>query len=82
MSPPRDVGSFALRYGGAQLYPTPAATVLTVFHPQSFRAVASGLASAVVTDPTTGSQRFGQWMLFGLGQSLVGSAISVGVGGN
>jgi len=74
-----DLGSYAVRYGGASLYATPAATTgdLTVFDPASFRAFASPLASAVIVDPTTGSQRFGQWQFFGLGQSLVGSAVTI-----
>ena len=78
-----DLGSYAVRYGGASLYATPAATAgdLTVFDPASFRAFATPLASAVVVDPTTGSQRFGQWQFFGLGQSLVGSAVTIsGIG--
>lgn len=74
-----DLGSYAVRYGGASLYATPAATTgdLTVFDPASFRAFATPLASAVVVDPTTGSQRFGQWQFFGLGQALVGSAVTI-----
>jgi hypothetical protein len=79
-----DIGSYATRYGGAAIYPTPAATVdrLTVFHPQSFRAFASSLASAVVVDPKDGSQTFGQWMFYGLGKSLVGGAVTVTLGGS
>jgi hypothetical protein len=79
-----DVGSFAVRYGGAQLYVTPAAgtDLLTVFDPMSFRAFASPLASAVLLDPKDGSQSFGQWMFYGLGQSLVGSAVTVSLGGS
>ena len=74
-----DLGSYAVRYGGASLYATPAASAgdLTVFDPASFRAFATPLASAVVVDPTTGTQRFGQWQFFGLGQSLVGSAVTI-----
>jgi hypothetical protein len=76
-----DVGSFVLRYSGAQLYPSPTASAdtLSVFHPQSFRAYVTPLASAVVVDPTSGAQRFGSWQMFGLGQSLVGSAVIVSV---
>lgn len=79
-----DVGSYATMYGGARLYPTPAATAgtLTVFFPGAFRAFATPLASGVVVDPTTGAQRFGQWMLFGLGQSLDGAAITIDNGGS
>jgi hypothetical protein len=74
-----DTESYASRYGGATLYPTAAtaADTLTVFHPQSFRAFASPLASAVFIDPTSGKQDFGQWLFFGLGKALVGSAITV-----
>ncbi len=74
-----DTESYASRYGGATLYPTAGATAdtLTVFHPQSFRAFASPLASAVFIDPKTSKQDFGQWMFFGLGKALVGSAITV-----
>ena len=76
-----DVASYATRYGGAALYVTAAATAaqLTVFHPGSFRAFSTPLATAVVIDPKTGSQTFGSWQFFGLGQSLVGSAVTVGV---
>lgn len=76
-----DIASYAVRYGGAQLYASPAATAgrLTVFDPQSFRAFASPLSSAVTVSPTDGSQTFGQWMFFGIGQALAGSAITVDV---
>jgi hypothetical protein len=50
---------------------------LTVFHPQSFRAFASPLASAVFIDPTNGAQTFGQWVFYGLGQALVGCAVTI-----
>jgi hypothetical protein len=74
-----DTGSYASRYGGANLYPTAeaAADTLTVFHPQRFRAFASPLSSAVFIDPKNGAQTFGQWLFYGLGQALVGSAITV-----
>ena len=67
-----DVGSFATRYGGAAIYPTATATagLLTVFDPASFRVFASGLASSVVVDPEDGSQSFGSWLFFGVGQAL------------
>lgn len=79
-----DLASWATRYGGATIYPTPAATArqLTVFDPNSFRAFASPLGSAVVVDPKSGKQTFGQWQFFGLGQTLVGSAVTVDVGGS
>ncbi len=75
-----DLGSYATSYGGARLYVTPTATAdtLTVFYPAGFRVFATALASAVVVDPTNGSQRFGQWQIFGIGNSLVGAAVSVG----
>jgi hypothetical protein len=55
-----DAGPYASRYGGAAEYPTALATVdtLTVFHPQSFRAFASPLASSVFIDPKSGKQDF------------------------
>ncbi len=61
------------------MYSTPAATAdtLTVFFPSGYRAFATGLASGVVVDPTTGAQRFGQWMIYGIGQALTGAAITV-----
>ncbi len=79
-----DVGSYAVRYGGAQLYATPAATedLLTVFYPSGFRALSSVLASAIVTDPKDGAMTFGQWQFFGLGQSLAGAAVSVSLVGS
>ncbi|WP_322859146.1 hypothetical protein U8D42_04005 [Mycobacterium europaeum] len=75
-----DTESFAAAYGGAKVYVSGAATadVLTVFHPQSFRAYATSLSSATVIDASTAGQRLGSWMFFGLGCSLVGSAISIG----
>ncbi|OBH12084.1 hypothetical protein [Mycobacterium sp. E1747] len=71
-----------MRYGGATLYPTPTASadLLTVFWPGGFRAFATPLASGVVADPKTGGQTFGQWQIFGIGQSLVGAAASVSLG--
>lgn len=77
-----DVGSYATTYGGARLYVTPTASTgeLTVFWPGGFKAFATRLASGVVVDPTTGAQRFGQWMMFGIGQSLTGAAVTVAEG--
>jgi hypothetical protein len=76
-----DIGSYATNYGGARLYVSPAASAdqLTVFYPGGFRVFATPLASAVVVDPTDGGQRFGQWLLFGIGQSLAGAAVTVGL---
>ncbi len=48
-----------------------------MFHPQNFRAFASLLTSAVFIDPKSGKQDVGQWLFFGVGQALVGSAITV-----
>ena len=75
-----DAESYASRYGGATLYPTAAATADTLHcfsSSESFRAFASPLASSVFIDPKSGKQDFGQWMFYGLGQALVGSAITV-----
>lgn len=78
-----DTGSYAIRYGGARLYITPAASAgeLTVFHPGSYRAFATPMTSAVNVDPANGAQVFGQWMFYGIGQALVGSAITIEYGG-
>ena len=78
-----DTGSYATAYGGSRIYVTPAASddLLTVFYPGGFKAFATPLASATVIDPTKGAQRFGSWMLWGLGQSLVGAAVTVDLGG-
>ena len=64
-----DARPYASRYGGAAVYPTALATAdtLAVFHPQSFRAFASPLASSVFIDPKSGKPDFGQWMFYGLG---------------
>jgi hypothetical protein len=48
-----------------------------VFHPQSFRAFVSLLASAVFIDAESGKQDFFQLLFFGLGKALVGSAFTV-----
>ena len=53
-----DMVSYASRYGGAPVYPTP-------------------LASSVFISPKSGKQDFGQWVFYGLGQALIGSAITV-----
>lgn len=74
-----DVASYATSYGGARLYISPSATneTLTVFNPSSFRAFATPLASGVVVDPKSGEQTFGQWLMWGVGQSLAGAAATV-----
>ena len=69
---------------GARIYVTPTATAgeLTVFFPGGFKAFATPVASATVVDPTTGQQRFGSWMIYGVAQSLAGAAITVDAGGS
>jgi hypothetical protein len=75
----QDIGSYGSSYGGARVYATPTATAaeLTVFDPFAFHAFATAMATGLIVDPTTGSQRLGQWMLFALGQSLAGGAVTV-----
>ena len=73
-----DTESFAVRYQGAIVYPTPAASagVYTILHGGSLRAFVTPLASGVVTDPTSGGQQFGSWLHFAIGVALNGSVIS------
>ena len=73
-----DVESFASRYGGAAVYVSAAASAVTVFSPQGFRAFATPLGNAVVVNPQDGSVRFGSWMMLGFGQVLAGAALTVG----
>ncbi|UVY95896.1 hypothetical protein MJO55_29030 [Mycolicibacterium rufum] len=40
------------------------------------------MASAVVTDPKDGSMTFGQWQFYGMGNALVGAAITIVTGGS
>ena len=77
-----DTASYATAYGAARLYVTPTATAgtLTCFFPGGYHAFATPMASGVTIDPTTGSQRFGQWVMFGCGQTLAGAAVTVGGG--
>jgi hypothetical protein len=35
------------------------------------------MATGLVVDPTTGAQRLGSWLLFGIGQTLAGAAVTV-----
>ena len=63
-------------------HPHRTAGELTVFFPGGFRAFATPVASATVVDPTTGQQRFGSWMIYGMAQSLAGAAITVDAGGS
>jgi hypothetical protein len=76
-----DLGSYAVRFAGAKLYPTTAATanVLTVFAPSAFRVFQSPLQSASLIDPTDGSHKFGSWLhSTGLAEQIIGSAVTVG----
>lgn len=76
-----DLGSNAVRFAGAKLYPTTAATtnVLTVFAPGGFRVFQSPLQSASLIDPQDGSHKFGSWMhSTALAEQIVGSAVTVG----
>ena len=76
-----DVGSYSVRFNGAKLYPTTAATadVLTVFHPGSFRVFQAPLQSASLIDPTDGSHKFGSWMhSTSVACQIVGAAVTVG----
>ena len=53
-----DLGSYAVRFAGAKLYPTLAASpdVLTVFAPGGFRVFQAPLQSASLIDPASGAQ--------------------------
>lgn len=76
-----DLGSYAVRFAGARLYPTLAASPnqLTVFAPGSFRVFQSPLQSASLIDPQDGSHKFGSWLhSTGLAQQIAGSAVTVG----
>lgn len=76
-----DLGSYAVRFAGAKLYPTLAASanVLTVFAPGAFRVFQSPLQSASLIDPQDGSHKFGSWLhSTGVAQQIVGSAVTVG----
>lgn len=75
-----DVESYATRYNGAAVYVSSAASAITVFSPSGFRCFATRLASGVLVDPKTGTQTFGQWLLWGCGQSLTDAALTVGGG--
>jgi hypothetical protein len=76
-----DLGSHAVRFAGAKVYPTIAASpnVLTVFAPSAFRVFQSPLQSASLIDPADGSHKFGSWLhATGLAEQIVGSAVTVG----
>ena len=75
-----DLGSLPVRYNGAKLYPSNAATAnqVTVFAPGSFRVFQTRLQSASLIDPTDGSNKFGSWVhSTGVAQQIVGSAAAV-----
>ena len=75
-----DLGSLPVRYNGAKLYPSNAATAdqVTVFAPGSFRVFQTRLQSASLIDPTDGSNKFGSWLhSTGVAQQIVGSAAAV-----
>ncbi len=76
-----DLGSYAVRFTGAKVYPTLAASanVLTVFAPSAFRVFQSPLQSASLIDPQDGSHKFGSWLhSTEVAQQIVGSAVMVG----
>ena len=75
-----DKGSVSVRYAGARLYPTLAATAdqVTVFAPSAFIAFQTRLQSATTIDPTDGSNKFGSWVhSTGVAQQIVGAAAAV-----
>lgn len=75
-----DVGSLALRFGAARIYPSTAAASgqVTVFAPGSFRTFQSKLQSALILDPTDGSSKFGQWThATPVAEQIIGSAAAV-----
>lgn len=75
-----DLGSVPVRFNGAKLYPTNAATAeqVTVFAPGSFRVFQTRLQSASLIDPTDGANKFGTWLhSTGVAQQIIGSAAAV-----
>ena len=75
-----DVGSVSVRYAGARLYPSLAATAeqVTVFAPGSFRVFQSRLQSASQISPKDGSNTWGSWLhSTALANQIVGSAVAV-----
>jgi len=76
-----DLGSYPVRFAGARVYPTTAATpdTLTVFAPSGFRVFQSPLQSATLIDPADGSNKFGTWLhSTSVACQIVGSAVMVG----
>jgi hypothetical protein len=77
-----DVGSVSVRFCGARLYPTTAATAgqVRVFAPNAFRVFQTKLQSASLIDPTSGANKFGSWIhSTGIAQQIIGSALAVDV---
>ena len=51
-----------------------------MFAPSGFRVFQSPLQSATAIDPASGEHKFGQWLhSTGVGNQIVGAAVSVGV---
>ncbi|SBS79648.1 hypothetical protein MHPYR_890001 [uncultured Mycobacterium sp.] len=76
-----DLGSYAVRFAGARLYATTAASanLITVFWPGGFRVFQSSLQSASQIDPASGAHKFGSWLhSTGVAEQIVGSAVMVG----
>ncbi|WP_373138285.1 hypothetical protein [Mycobacterium marinum] len=81
----QDVGSLPVRFHGARLYPTLAATdgQLTVFAPGSFRCFQTQLQSASLIDPASGEHKFGQWLhSTGVAEQIASSAVAIDLGGS
>jgi hypothetical protein len=77
-----DRGSVSLRVYGARVYVTESAVAGNVycFAPSAFQVFSSRLRSAAVIDPTTGGNKFGQWLhSTGPGVGIVGGAAGVDV---
>lgn len=76
-----DLGSYAVRFCGARLYATAAASanLITVFWPGGLRVFQSPLQSASQIDPASGAHKFGSWLhSTGVAEQIVGSAVMVG----
>lgn len=75
-----DLASVPVRFCGARLYPSTAATAgqLTVFAPKAFRVFQTRLQSATQVSPKDGSFSFGSWIhSTPLAQQIVGAAAAV-----
>jgi hypothetical protein len=76
-----DLGSYPVRFNGARIYPTIAASpnVITAFAPSAFRLFQSPLQSASLIDPQSGAHKFGSWLhSTSVAQQIAGSAVWVG----